>query len=218
MCGKVNKFRFVGRIVCVTILLLYCGDCFSNETAAEQPALQAPQVQDTQKQPSITEDVNDVNIKKIEILKNELNVLSLKRENLRKTINQLAQIYGTLDLSFQQNLMLERLRLLQVICTQAQAERIELEAGLDVLKSKQYKTSYQKRQIIQMELQLEMAGKYEQQICQVFQQEEAKAKRLTRRRIEIIEYKERLEKSNQMYDHIVQALQKLESPRPESRT
>jgi hypothetical protein len=215
MCGTIHKIRYFGQIISIVMLLSYCCDCFSNEIAAEQPAIQTPSVQNTQKQPN---DANETDTKKIDVLKNELQLLSLKIENLRITIDRLAQIYGTLDFSVQQNLMFERLRLLQVICTQAQTERIELEAGLDVLKSKQYKTSYQKRQIVLMELQLETAVKYEQQMCYVFQQEEAKAKRLARGQLAINEYRERLDKSNKIYNNIIQAIEKLESPIPECKT
>lgn len=218
MYGKISKFKFVGQIICVTTLLLYCNGCASNNGADEQPTEYLEPVQDIQQTSKASEDANDVYTKKIDALEKELERVSEKMENLRQTLYGLAHEYGTLDLSSRQNLMLERVKSLLTRLIETETGRIKLETRIQVLESRPDKTKEEEQKIADMQLELEMTRKFEERLSQVLKQKDNEAIDIGRRQLMINEYQERLEKSKEMHDLIMQRIQKMESARSDSQT
>ncbi len=209
MNGKINRIKFLGQIIFAITLLLYCCGCASN--IDEQSTEYLEPIQDFQQQSNVSEDANDVYINKTDILKNELKVLSERMENHRKTLDGLAQSYGTLDLSSQQNLMSEHIKTVLTKLTETEFKRIELEIKIAVLQSKPDKTQDQEQKIEDIQLELEITRKFEEQLRVMLKRVDNEAINTGRRQLMINEFQNRLEKDNQKYDSILQSIQKMES-------
>jgi capsular exopolysaccharide synthesis family protein len=70
---------------------------------------------------------------KLTVLENERKVLTEKLQGQRETIRQLAQEYGTVTLNSRQDMMLQRVASLLAELTKVEAQRINLEAQIQML-------------------------------------------------------------------------------------
>ena len=96
----------------------------------------------------------NVENRKLNLLENELTGLSEKMQNQRKAISQLAQEYGSKDLGIRQGMKMERVASLLAKVTQYEAERIRLDAKVQLLKNTE------SEQIIGPEELLQMRNEY----------------------------------------------------------
>lgn len=216
MYEKINKFRIVELLFCITLLILCCNGCISNTSGNEQPVDLIEPIQDMQKQSNAPEDVNDAYTQKIAALKKELKTTSETMENHRKTLDGFAQSYGSLDLSFEKNLMAEHVKALLNKLTEIEIERIKLEAKVQVLQSKSDKTNEQEQKLADLKLELEIVKTYELRVTNLITKKDNELVDIGRRQIMINEYKNRLEKDKEKYDRVLLSIQKMESARQDS--
>jgi len=190
MFNKKGKYSSLGLVICLASLLLCCKGCtFMNGPAKEEQTAKEQQLR---------------------VLEEERTVLSEQMQMQREALRRFAQEYGTTSLVSRQDMMLQRVASLLAELTKIEANRIRLEAEIEVLERKEAKKVEELQKLTDTRYELERAKVYEKRMRETLAKEDTEAIELGRKQLTIEELKEQLELTQERYDTVCQRIHELE--------
>lgn len=146
----------------------------------------------------------------LRVLEEERTVLSEQMQMQREALRRFAQEYGTTSLVSRQDMMLQRVASLLAELTKIEANRIRLEAEIEVLERKEAKKVEELQKLTDTRYELERAKVYEKRMRETLAKEDTEAIELGRKQLTIEELKEQLELTQERYDTVCQRIHELE--------
>ncbi len=204
MYGKTGNYRLFGPLICLAVLSVYCNGCTTkNSTDTQKQAAQ-------NQQPDNKENEVNENDNKLSVLEKELKSLEEKLENQRTKIFQLAQEYGSTDLSARCDMMRQRIETLQTELSKIETDKLNIETKIKEIEQKEGKTTNNEKELAALQINLETTKKYAQQIRQVMVEEEAKLTAINNKQQMIDQLQSELRLTKEMYNTVCDKIQKME--------
>lgn len=204
MYGKTGNYRLFGPLICLAILSVYCNGCTTkNPTDTQQQATQNQLSDNTGNE--VKENGN-----KLSVLEKERKSLEEKMENQRRKIYQLAQEYGSTDLSDRRDMMQQRIDTLQTELSKIETNRQNIETKIKDIEPKTEKKTDDEKELAVLQITLETTKKYAQQIRQVIVEEEARLTAINNKQQMIDQLQSELQTTKEMYNTVCDKILKLE--------
>jgi beta-lactamase regulating signal transducer with metallopeptidase domain len=143
-------------------------------------------------------------------LRNERAVLEERIKNYRQMIRVLGNQYGSLDLVSRQDMMMAGIESLHRILTQVEAERLRLEAEIQIRERTKNQSMSQGKLLSDKRNELEKKKAFAQRIRETLAQQDTQTKNVGRMQLSIDDFQAELKSAQEEYNTLISRMRDLE--------